>query len=187
MDKMTPGQLGVILAIAGIVTCSKILFDSRLLWWPGVMQFALYMLLSLDAFRHRYFCWRFPTADELADYVVRWQSEPINPPADLSVSAPVETETKAFPALSHAVETTGNSDFRFQSLEAANAYAETLLIDRLAELVLAEKLEKGIAIKVGLRAPTGRAYQAAKERLEAAMLKQQYPTLTASRTKAKTS
>jgi hypothetical protein len=117
-------------------------------------------------------------------YVVRWSDAPAESPADASISAPVETETKAFPSVSNALETPGNSDFRFQSLEAANAYAETLLIDRLAELVLAEKLDKSIAIKVGLRAPTGRAYQAAKERLEAAMQKQQYPTLTASRTKA---
>jgi len=101
-------------------------------------------------------------------------------------SAPLEMETKPFPALSQAVETLGNSNFHFQSLEAANAHAETLLVERLAELVLADKLDKSIAIKVGLRAPTGRAYQTAKERLEAAMQKQQYPTLVASRTKAAT-
>lgn len=122
--------------------------------------------------------------NDVRRYVHRWDTPADTTPADRPISAPVETETKAFPVLSHAVETPGNSDFRFQSLEAANAYAETLLLDRLAELVLAEKLDKSIAIKVGLRAPTGRAYQAAKDRLEAAMLKQQYPTLTASRTKA---
>lgn len=122
--------------------------------------------------------------NDVRRYVVRWDTPVDETLADPPISAPVETETKAFPALSHAVETSGNNSFHFQSLEAANAYAETLLIDRLAELVLAEKLDKSIAIKVGLRAPTGRAYQAAKDRLEEAMLKQQYPALTASRTKA---
>lgn len=122
--------------------------------------------------------------NDVRRYVVRWDTPADETPADPPISAPVETETKAFPSVSNALETSGTSDFRFQSIEAANAYAETLLIDRLAELVLAEKLDKSIAIKVGLRAPTGRAYQAAKERLEAAMQKQQYPTLTASRTKA---
>lgn len=122
------------------------------------------------------------------DYVAQHQAErPVETQIESPISAPMETETKAFPALSHAVETDGNSGFHFQSLEAANVHAETLLIDRLAELVLAEKLDKSIAIKIGLRAPTGRAYQAAKEKLEAAMKKQQYPTLTASRTKAASS
>lgn len=136
-------------------------------WQPWLRYYAIIVYYAID------------------DYVQ--QSQVVrddHPPAATPISAVVETETKAFPSVSNALETSGNSDFRFQSLEAANAYAETLLIDRLAELVLAEKLDKSIAIKVGMRAPTGRAYQAAKERLEAAMQKQQYPALTASRTKA---
>lgn len=122
--------------------------------------------------------------NDVRRYVHRWDTQADETLTDPPVSTGVETETKVFPSVSNALEMSGNSDFRFQSLEAANAYEETLLLDRLAELVLAEKLDKSIAIKVGLRAPTGRAYQSAKERLEAAMLKQQYPTLTASRTKA---
>ena len=127
-----------------------------------------------------------PVVDMLrrSAYVYRAPQQPEIEPADLPISAPMETETNSFPALSNAGKPDGNSGFHFQSLEVANTYAETLLIDRLAELVLAGKLEKSTAIKVGLRAATGRAYQSAKEKLEAAMQKQQYPALTASRTKA---
>lgn len=120
-----------------------------------------------------------------AAYVERGQDElPTNEDDDLRFPAFPENGNGAVPAQPVAGKLDGNSGLHFQSLEAANTYAETLLIERLAELVLAEKLDKSVAIKVGMRAATGRAYQAAKEKLETAMVKQRYPTLTASRTKA---
>jgi hypothetical protein len=98
------------------------------------------------------------------------------------ISAPLpETETNPFPALSSAGKQPGNEAFHFRSIQEAQNYAETLLLDRLSDLVMTEKLDKSIAIKVGMRAPTGRAYQAAKEKLEAAILAKSFPALTASR------
>lgn len=97
---------------------------------------------------------------------------------DAPVSPTLETETKPVPSFSHAGKQDGNAVSVSPSLPEAVAYAEMILVDRLADLVMAEKLDKSIAIKVGMRAPTGRAYQAAKEKLETVMRAKEYPTLT---------
>ena len=69
MDKMTPGQLGVIALITVCVVISKWLIDVRHAWVPQVTHGLRMASLYLRALVHRYFTIRIPTPDELADYV----------------------------------------------------------------------------------------------------------------------
>lgn len=97
---------------------------------------------------------------------------------DTPVSPLSETEIKPVPGFSPAENPPENALSVSPTLQEATAYAEMILVDRLADLVMAEKLDKSVAIKLGMRAPTGRAYQAAKEKLETVMRSKQFPTLT---------
>jgi hypothetical protein len=111
--------------------------------------------------------------DKLADRQVDdfGADDPAFPP-------PQETEINPVPSVSQAENKPGNAVSVSHTLEEATAYAEMILVDRLADLVMAGKLDKSVAIRVGLRAPTGRAYQAAKEKLETVMRSKEFPTLT---------
>lgn len=88
---------------------------------------------------------------------------------DRPISPLPETGNDPVPPHSDA----GNDDGNDVSVSS-----DDLLISRLAALVLAGKLDQSAAIKIGLQAPTGRAYMAAKARLEAELERQRFPTLT---------
>ena len=174
MDGQSVLALLIILAVVGGLTVRALPFIAGFL---GVLHglFIAPVVQTVKDFKARYLL----MPEDAPDYgnVVE-EEAPQNIGSVLAFPPALETETNPVPSFSRAGKQDGNTVSVSHTLEEATAYAEMILVDRLADLVRTGKLDKSIAIKVGMRAPTGRAYQAAKEKLETVMQSKEFPTLT---------